>query len=102
MDKTGKEVYMETKNVFALSKKGNASALTSVGWSLVTFGIVIGLGVVVLDRFGQTTGGTANTTIQYVITQMGSTGLAGWIPVIIVVTIAGLIFAYFGMRGNKY
>lgn len=83
------------------NKRANASALTAVGWSLVTFGIVIGLGVVVLDKFGQTTGGTANTTLQYIITQMGSTGLAGWIPVIIVVTIAGLIFAYFGMRSGK-
>jgi len=76
--------------------------LTAIGWGLVMFGVIIGLGVTVLSKFGDTVGGGANTTIQYVITQMGSAGLAGWIPVIIVVVIAGLIFAYFGMKGKSY
>lgn len=76
--------------------------LTAIGWGLVMFGVIIGLGVTVLAKFGETVGGAANTTIQYVITQMGSTGLAGWIPLIIVVVVAGLIFAYFGMKGKAY
>ena len=74
--------------------------LTAIGWALVSFGIIIGLGTVVLQKFSDQTSGTANTTIQYVITQLGSTGLAGWIPLIIVVVIAGLIFLYFGMGGK--
>lgn len=85
-----------------MNKKGNINTLTSIGWGLVMFGIIIGLGVTVLSKFGETVGGNANTTIQYVITQMGSSGLAGWIPLIIVVVVAGLIFAYFGMRGKAY
>jgi len=105
--------------------------LTAIGWGLVMFGIVIGLGVTVLQRFGDvvvicsdvgapswnataqqcqnltngtigSAGGSAYTGISYVTTQMGSSGLAGWIPVIIVVVIAGLIFAYFGMKGKAY
>jgi hypothetical protein len=70
--------------------------LTAIGWGLVMFGVIIGVGVTVLTKLGDQVGGTANTTIQYVITQMGSTGLAGWIPVIIVIVIAGLIFLYLG------
>ena len=76
--------------------------LTAIGWGLVTFGIILGLGLVVLQKFSDVAGaGTANTTIQYIITQMGSTGLAGYIPLIIIITIAGLIFAYFG-KGKGY
>lgn len=76
--------------------------LTAIGWGLVTFGIILGLGLVVLQKFGDVAGaGTANTTIQYIMTQMGSTGLAGYIPLIIIIVIAGLIFAYFG-KGKGY
>lgn len=76
--------------------------LTAVGWGLVMFGIIVGIGVVVLSKLGDTVGGSANTTVQYVITQMGSTGLTGWLPVIIVVVIAGLILAMFGGKGKAY
>ena len=51
--------------------------LTSLGLGITVFAVMIGVGVVVLDKFGQATGGTANTTAQYLITQMGSSGLAG-------------------------
>ena len=96
------------------------------------FGLVIGLGMITLQKFGDSvvtcadiggdtatwnattqlcanssgaTGagsGAGYTAISYVGTQMGSSGLAGWIPLIIVVLIAGLIFAYFGMGKKKY
>ena len=75
--------------------------LTAIGWGLTMFAIIVGIGLVVLSKLGDTVGGTANTTIQYVMTQMGSTGLAGWIPVVIVVLIAGLVLALFG-GGKKY
>lgn len=74
--------------------------LTAIGWGLTMFAIIVGIGLVVLAKLGDTVGGTANTTIQYVMTQLGSTGLAGWIPVVIVVLIAGLVLALFG--GKKY
>jgi hypothetical protein len=76
--------------------------LTAIGWGLTMFAIIIGIGLVVLSKLSDTVGaGSANTTIQYVITQMGSTGLAGWIPVVIVVLIAGLVLALFG-GAKKY
>jgi len=88
----------------SMKKKGNINLLTTIGWGLVMFGLIIGLGVTVLSKFADVSGsGEANTTITYVIGQMGSSGLAGWIPLIIVVLIAGLIFAYFGMgKGKTY
>jgi hypothetical protein len=100
--------------------------LTAIGWGLTMFAIIVGLGLVVLTKLGSTvaacgTGYTFNTfnntcqnasgysvdpantawtTVNYVATQMGSTGLAGWIPVIIVVLIAGLVLALLGGKKN--
>ncbi|MDI6738704.1 MAG: hypothetical protein QME12_09430, partial [Nanoarchaeota archaeon] len=48
-------------------------------------------GVVVLSKFGTATGGEANTTVQYLITQLGQSGLSGWVPAIIAIVI-GLAF----------
>jgi hypothetical protein len=76
--------------------------LTAIGWGLVMFAIVIGLGLVVLAKLGEQITGTANSTVQSVIGYMGTSGLAGWIPVIIVVLVAGLIMALFGGRGKTY
>lgn len=106
--------------------------LTAIGFGLTTFAIIVGLGLVVITKLGDqvvncnaigggastwnstlglcvnasgSTGagaGSAYTTVSYVATQMGSTGLAGWIPVIIVVLIAGLVLALFGGKGKSY
>ena len=106
--------------------------LTAIGWGLTTFAIIIGIGLVVLTKLGNqivtcanvgggvATWNTVNQTcinasgtagagsgagygvVSYVATQMGSTGLAGWIPVVIVVLIAGLVLALFGGRGKNY
>ena len=107
--------------------------LTAIGMGLTVFAIVIGLGMVILSKMGDNivvcsniggaaatwnvssqlcqnvTGstaagaGTAFSTIGSVSGYMGTSGLAGWIPVIIVVLIAGLIMALFGGLGkNKY
>jgi hypothetical protein len=108
--------------------------LTAIGWGLVMFGVIVGVGVTVLTKFGDqvvqcaniggavatwnattqlcanlsgsTAAGTGSgyTTMSYVVTQMGQSGLAGWIPVIIVIVIAGLIFLYLGggMKGKNY
>lgn len=74
--------------------------LTALGWGIVMFAIVIGLGLLVLTKFAASAGtGDANTAIVYIMGQLGSSGLAGWLPVIIVVVVAGLIFLLFG--GSK-
>jgi hypothetical protein len=77
--------------------------LTAIGWGLVVFAVIVGVGIVVLQKLADTVGaGAANTTITYIITQLGSTGLAGWIPVVIVILIAGLVFLMFGNKGKMY
>ena len=77
------------------------SNINGLAWSIVTFGLLVGIGIVVLSKFGETTGGTANTSVQYVITQLGSSGLAGWIPAIIALAI-GLYFLYsFWGKGTR-
>jgi len=93
--------------------------LTALGWGVVTFAITIGVGTVVLTRFGNavascgsgyTFNATANTcynasglpantstptggwtTTNYLNTQLGTTGLAGWAPAIIAFAV-GMLF----------
>lgn len=84
-----------------MNKKGNIGALTATGWALVMFGIIVGLGLLVLGQFSAVSGGgIANSTIQAIMGYLGTSsgGLSSWIPVIIVVVVAGLIFTLFGRK----
>ena len=76
--------------------------LTALGWGVVTFAVTIGVGTVVLTKFGNAVGGTANTTVNYLNTQLGTTGLAGWAPAIIAFAV-GLLFlgAFIIGKGRK-
>ena len=82
------------------------NALTSLGWGLVSFAVVIGIGSVILTNLGNSIGGTANTTVQYLLTQLGTTGLAGWAPAIIAVSVGMLLLGMFmvgkGGKGRSY
>ena len=77
--------------------------LTGLGYGIVTFAIVIGVGSVILVNFGNAVGGTANTTVQYLLGQLGSSGLAGWTPAIIAFSV-GMLFlgAFFIKKGRSY
>ena len=77
--------------------------LTGLGWGIVTFALVIGIGSIVLTNFGNSVGGTANTTVQYLLGQLGQSGLAGWTPAIIALTV-GLLFlgAFMVKKGRSY
>jgi len=76
--------------------------LVGLGYGIVVFGILIGVGSVVLGNLGNSIGGTANTNVQSVLTQLGSSGLSGWLPAIIAISI-GLLFlgAFLIGRGNR-
>jgi hypothetical protein len=65
--------------------------IVALGYGIVVLAILIGVGSLVLYNFGNAAGGTANTNVQYVLTQLGSSGLAGWVPAIIAVSV-GLLF----------
>jgi len=75
--------------------------LSSLGYGLVTFAIIIGVGTVVLTKFGDSVGGTANTTVSYLNTQLGSSGLAGWTPAIIALSVGMLFLGVFLTKGGR-
>jgi len=75
--------------------------LSSLGYGLVTFAIIIGVGTIVLTKFGDSVGGTANTTVQYLNTQLGTSGLAGWTPAIIALSVGMLFLGVFLTRGGR-
>lgn len=76
--------------------------LQGLGYGIIIFAVIIGVGSVILFNFGNAVGGTANTTTQYLLTQLGSSGLAGWTPAIIAVSV-GLLFlgAFLGGKGKR-
>ena len=77
------------------------NTLQAIGYGIVGFAVVIVIGIVVITKLGAATGGDANTSATYIAGQLGSTGLAGWIPAVIAVMIGGLFLAYFGGRRKK-
>jgi len=76
--------------------------LTGIALGIVIFAITIGVGLVVLGKFGDSVGGTANTTIQ---TLMGSTNglgaLVTWVGAIIALLV-GVAFIAMLMGKKKY
>lgn len=75
--------------------------LTGLGYGLVVFAIIIGVGSVILFNFGNATGGDANTTVQYLLGQLGQNGLAGWTPAIIAISVGLLFLGAFMVRGGR-
>jgi len=96
--------------------------LQGIGYGIVAFAILVVVGLVVLTKLGDATancataytydiatrkclnatGGDATdptngawVTSGYVSTQLGSTGLSGWIPAIIAVAVGALFLSYF-------
>lgn len=65
--------------------------LIGLGAGIIGFGVLLGVGSVVLYNLGNSVGGTANTNVQYVLGQLGQSGLAGWTPAIIALSI-GMLF----------
>jgi len=77
------------------------NVLTGLAMGIVIFAITIGVGTVVLQKFGNSVGGTANTTTTALQGELGTSGLAGWTAAIIALAV-GLLFigALMGKRAN--
>ena len=107
--------------------------LTGLGIGLVTFAIVVGIGTIMLYNFGGSVGcnsvagyntfnatqglcqagtnssnttalsGVSYTNINYLTTQLGTSGLAGWTPAIIAFSVGMLFLGAFliGKGGNR-
>ena len=83
------------------NKRGMVQQLSVIAYSLVGLAIMVGIGLVVLSKFAANAP-EANSTLQYMMTQLGSTGLAGWIPSIIAILIGIWALSYFfGGKGKK-
>lgn len=79
--------------------------LVGVAVALVIFIIVIGVGLIVSNEFGDAVGGTTNDTIQTLKGYLGTSsgGLGSWTPAIIALVIGVLfISAIMALRGRKY
>jgi len=102
--------------------------LQAIGFGIVGFAVIVVIGIVVLTKLGDSiancpTGETYNITDRfcwnataqkaipandawtsqtYLSTQLGSTGLSGWIPAVIAVAIGGLFLALFGGKKKSY
>ena len=78
--------------------------LTALGYGLVVFALTIGIGTVVLQNFGNSVGGTANSTVNTLQGYLGTSagGLVNWTPAIIALAV-GMLFlgAFFMRKGRK-
>jgi type II secretory pathway component PulF len=79
--------------ILKMNKNGQLmNVLVGLGIGIVVLAIVIMTGLVVIPEFAQTIGtAEVNTTSTFLITELGSTGLAGWIPAVIALAV-GLMF----------
>lgn len=79
--------------------------LVVVAIALVTFILVIGVGLIVSDKFGNAVGGDTNTTIQTLKGYLGTSsgGLGSWTTAIIALVI-GVLFigAIMQLRVRRY
>ena len=83
---------------------------SGIAWSVAIFGIVIGLALVMLSKFGSllpTNSSEANESINYLISQLGTSGLVGWVGLIILVMVIVYIIAlikgaFGGSSGKQY
>ena len=87
-----------------VAKKGNVSVLTGIALGIVGLVVIVGIGITVLNNLGNSVGGGANTSIQYGITQLGSSGLLSWLPAVIALLIGVFFLSYFGgkIEGRSY
>jgi len=106
------------------------SNLSNLGYGLVTFAIILGVGSVLLYQFAgtqacpalyqwnstanncyeiantsntQANSGQAYTNTNYLLGQLGTSGLAGWTPAIIAFSV-GMLFlgSFFVGKGRRY
>ena len=75
--------------------------LQALGIGIISFAIIIGVGSIVLQEFGDAVGGTANTTVAHLNTELGTSGLAGWTPAIVAISVGMLFLGIFMFKGGR-
>lgn len=75
--------------------------LIGLAYGVGGFVLVTGVIILVLGKFAANSGdNNVNTSLQYGITQLGSSGMLGWIGAIIAIVI-GLFFLSYFVGGKK-
>lgn len=105
------------------------NSIVALGYGIIVFAIVLGVGSLVLFNFAGSTANCATdyhwnstqascvnateldpttptsqsyTNTNYILTQLGTTGLAGWTPAIVAVSIGMLFLGFFAIgKGRK-
>ena len=72
--------------------------LQSAGLGIVGLAVIAIIGITVTKKLG--TAANESTESTYIVTQLGSSGLTGWIPAVIAVVIGSLFLVYFGGKKN--
>ena len=64
---------------------------------IVIFALVVVVGSVVLANLETSVGSSsaAGQNAEFALTQLGSTGLLGWLPAVIAIAIGALVIGYF-------
>ncbi len=84
--------------------------LSGLAWGVGSFVIVTGIVILLLDKFATNTlyyngsdylATNSSTAFNYGMQQMGSSGLLGWVGIIVVIVIAAFVMGYFGLGGGK-
>ena len=90
-----------TQGFAAFGKKGNFNAMSGIAKSLVIFGIVIGMGLLILSKFQDTTtnGSVAHEEIGNVMGLFSD--LTTWGAILLIVAIAYLIMRYLGAFASE-
>jgi hypothetical protein len=76
--------------------------LSALAWGIVAFAVIVGVGTLVLVKFSGAIGSEGNDTTDYLTTQLGTQGLAGWAPALIAVAIGALILGLFMGKKRAY
>lgn len=80
--------------------------LVGLGYGIGTFLLVVGVVILVLGKFsGQAgtdaAGNNTSAALNYGISQLGPSGLLGWLPAIIAIVIGTFFLAYFMGGGGR-
>ena len=79
------------------TRKNLMNWMVALAAGVFSFVILITLASAVGVQMGNATGGAANVTATYIVTQLGQAGLSGYLPLIFIAAIAIGILSMMGM-----
>jgi hypothetical protein len=84
--------------MFVKSRRGVMNWMIGLAYGTMMFVILVVLASAIGTQFGNVTGGQANITAVYIVSQLGQAGLAGYLPLIFIAAIAIGIISMLGFK----